>query len=163
MLLQIRLHDGTSNEIEILESRHACEIATAFDWEAERRRFEQLAETGAECYLPSISFMDDATRMLEFGPNTDQTFWVSYRYSTLKSSFGFYSVDHQSDLQLPACTFEMALDLVRLHYEEKHEEIVAFLPAESDPQDEGPNDACPGPPTNERPATGTGDASHVIA
>lgn len=86
MFIQLRQHDGTSNEIDILESDHARKIVTVFDWTAERRRFDEVEKSGAECFLPSISFMDDATRTLEFGPNTDGTFWVSYRYTTLKST-----------------------------------------------------------------------------
>ncbi len=60
MLLQFRKHDGVTEEIEVLRSGFACEIVSAFDWDAERRRFEQLAESEGESYLPSIAFTDDA-------------------------------------------------------------------------------------------------------
>jgi len=81
--------------------------------------------------------MDDATRTLEFGPNADETFWVSYRYSKLKSSYGFYALDFQLEQQLPACPFETALDLMNLHYGGKHQEIVEMLPPAADPEGEG--------------------------
>lgn len=133
MLLQIRKHDGSTEEIEVLRSGFGCEIAAAFDWDAERRRFEQLAESEHECYLPSISFMDDAGRTLEFGPNTDDTFWLSYRYSLLGSTFGFCLVEQPREQQLEACPLEMALGLLERHYGGKHLDIVSALPEQRDP------------------------------
>lgn len=74
MLLQIRKHDGVTEEIEVLRSGLESEIATAFDWDAERRRYEQLADAEGESYLPCIAFTDNAGRTLEFGPNGDDSF-----------------------------------------------------------------------------------------
>ena len=136
MVIQLRQHDGTSNDIDLAVCEHAREIATSFDWESERRRFEQLEETGAECYLPCISLMDDATRTLEFGPNADATFWICYRYWMMKSSYGFCLVDNQRELQMQSCVFEKALDLMDLHYAGKHDEIIALFPDENDLESE---------------------------
>jgi hypothetical protein len=137
MLLQIRKHDGSTEEIEVLRSGFACEIATAFDWDAERRRFEQLAESEGESYLPSIAFTDDAGRTLEFGPNTDDTFWLSYCYSTVRSTFGFCPVDQPREQQLEACALKTALDLLEQHYGSKHLDIVSALPEQCDPDNGG--------------------------
>jgi hypothetical protein len=136
MLLQLRRHDGTTEDIEVLRSGFAREIAASFDWDAERRRFEHLEESGADSYLPGIAFMDNVGRTLEFGPNSDDTFWVSYRYSTMKSTFGFCPIDYQHDQQLQACQFEMALRLLDQHYAGEHQDIISFLPAEHCPKHE---------------------------
>jgi len=139
MLLELRKHDGAMEEIEVLRGGFACEIATAFDWDAERRRFEQLEVSGGECYLPCIAFTDNAGRTLEFGPNSDDSFWVAYRYAILKSSFGFFPVSHQVEQQLEACLMHAALELLESHYLGKHAEIVTALPAEG-PRDTGLGD-----------------------
>jgi hypothetical protein len=134
MLLQMRKHDGTVEEIEVLRSGFAREIATSFDWDAERRRFEQLIESEAICFLPSISFLDDSGRILEFGPNSDDSFWVSYRYSTMKSSFGFCPVEYGHEQVLQECLLGKALELIELHYRTGHQEIVDALPPEEHPE-----------------------------
>jgi hypothetical protein len=103
-------------------------------------RFEQLVESEGESYLPSIAFTDDAGRTLEFGPNTDDTFWLSYRYSTIRSTFGFCPVDQPRDQQLEACPLETALGLLERHYGSRHIDIVSALPEQRDPDhdtDEG--------------------------
>jgi hypothetical protein len=134
MLIQLRRHDGASDEIEVLASGFAREIATSFDWDAERRRFEHLEESGAESYLPSMALMDDAGRTLEFGPNTDDTYWVSYRYGVLKSSFGFCPVERPWEQLMEACSFASALNLINRHYAGLHLEIVSWLPDGHDPE-----------------------------
>jgi hypothetical protein len=148
MLLELRKHDGAMEEIEVLRGGFAREIATAFDWDAERRRFEQLEVSGGECYLPCIAFTDNAGRTLEFGPNSDDSFWVAYRYAILKSSFGFFPVSHQVEQQLEACAMDAALELLESHYLGKHADIVAALPAEI-PRDTGSaGDSDPNPPVH---------------
>jgi hypothetical protein len=134
MLLTLRKHDGHVEDIEVLGSSFARKIATAFDWDAERRRFEQLVEVEAEAYFPSMALTNDADRTLEFGPNTDDTFWVTYRYSVLKSSWGFTAVPRDVELELEACTLEEALALMEQHYEGQHEEIVRALPSARTPE-----------------------------
>lgn len=113
-----------------MRSTFAREILASFDWDAERRRFEQLVESDEVAFLPSAAFTDDAGRTLELGPNSDETFWVIYRYSTLKSTFGFCPVDHEHEHQLEACEFDVALDLVERHYASKHFELVSLFPAQ---------------------------------
>ena len=137
MLLQFLKHDGSSQEIEVLAASFARKVATSFDWEAERRRFEQLAEEEeVPVYFPSISFVNDAFRILEFGPNTDDTFWVSYRYEVLKSSWGFMAVPQTVEQRLESCEFEVALEFLDHHYEGHHSELVKALPAAWDEADE---------------------------
>ena len=136
MLLQLRRHDGTTEEIEVLRNTFAREIATSFDWDAEWRRFEQRAESEVESYLPSIAFSDNAGRTLEFGPNSDDTFWVSYYYSTIKSTFGFCPVAQDQKQHLEICELQMALGLVDRHYDSKHLDIVSALPAPEFPSEE---------------------------
>lgn len=132
MLLQIRKHDGASEEIEVLNVRFAREIATSFDWDAERRRFEHLVESEGNGYLPSLTLVDDAGRILEFGPNSDDTFWVSYGYCTMKSTFGFHPQDHRSELRSDACAFDKALEFLDQHYAGSHQDIVSALRPETE-------------------------------
>jgi hypothetical protein len=134
MLVQLTKHDTTVEELEVLRSSFAREIATAFDWDAEWRRFEQqeLEEDSAVC-PPSLAFTDDAGRTLEFGPNADSTFWVSYRYSIAKTRFGFYSMDQQQEQRLEGCDLPFALNLLEWHYSSRHLELVRDLPAPDPP------------------------------
>jgi hypothetical protein len=81
----------------------------------------------------SIAFTNDAVRTLEFGPNGDETFWLSYRYSVVGSTFGFYSLDQPREQMLEACSLETALDFLEQHYGSKHHDIVSALPAPREP------------------------------
>jgi hypothetical protein len=74
MLLQLKKHDGRVEEIEVLRNAFAREIAQSLDWDSERRRFELLEDSEGAAYLPSVAFTDNAGRILEFGPNTDESF-----------------------------------------------------------------------------------------
>jgi len=135
MLLELRKHDGTDEVIEVLGSNLAQEIVTSIDWDAERRRFEQLVESEDEAFFPSIAFTNDCFRTLELGPNSDDTFWISYRYSVLKSTFGFTSVIQEREQRLQECELAIALGLLERHYAGKHQEIVALLPTENISED----------------------------
>jgi hypothetical protein len=141
MLLQLQKHNGPLEGIEVLRAASAREIASSVDWDVEHRRFEQLFEAQADCWLPSIAFSNDAGRTLEFGPNSDDTFWLSYRYSIMKSTFCFYPTDCSLEQQLETCDLETALGLVEQHYRGEHFEIVAALPTPQDPDHESDGSA----------------------
>jgi hypothetical protein len=130
MLLELRKHDGKTEEIEVLRAAFAREIATSLDWDSERRRFELLEVSEEDCQEPCIVFTDNAGRTLEFGPNSDESFWIVYRYSILKSSFGFFPVSHVISRELESSTLDLALDLLEKHYAGNHEELLEALPAD---------------------------------
>lgn len=133
MLLQLRKHDGAAEEIEVMRNEFAREIATSLNWDAERRRFEQLELEDCEAWPPSIAFTDNAGRVLEFGPNSDDSFWVSYRYAMLKSAFGFSQFSHECEQRIESYDLEAALEFVDWHYAGKHLDLVAAFPAEPPP------------------------------
>jgi hypothetical protein len=106
----------------------AQEIASGFDWDAERRRFENCAD-GEEAYPPCIQFTDDAFRTLEFGPNSeDRSFWVAYRYPIMRSTFGFHPIHGEEEQQLLECGLPDALALLEMFYRRAHHELTATLP-----------------------------------
>jgi hypothetical protein len=132
MLLRVTKPNGTSEEIEVIEGSFAAKVVTSIDWEARRREFEQREICEEESYLPAISFTNDADRTLEFGPNSGETFWVSYRYELLQSTFGFCPVPQSREQILPDCELTFALELLRYHYSGRHQEITTAMPAEVD-------------------------------
>ena len=129
MLLELRKHDCNTEEIEVLRASFAQEIATSLDWDAERRRFEQREVSEEDCQLPCIVFTDNAGRTLEFGPNSDESFWIVYRYNVLKSSFGFFPVSHVISRELESSTLDLALALLEKHYAGNHAEILESFSA----------------------------------
>lgn len=133
MLLQLNRFNGEVEEIEVLNSEFANQIFVSFDWEAEWNRFEQAEVAGEECAVPGIALVDNAGRVLTIGPNPDETFWVCYEYTTLRSAFGFALAELPYRQQLDACSPETVQRLMGQHYRAEHGELVAFLPRDEDP------------------------------
>lgn len=135
MLLKLKKNDGAVEHIEVLEGRFACEIAAAFDWEGERMHYDLREIDGEHRQMPAMEFINDAGRSLEFGPNYDGTFWVSYRYLILKSTFGVFPVDHRQEQRWESCTLDAALGLLLYHYGSEHRRLVDLLPPEAERKD----------------------------
>lgn len=128
MLVHLQKHDGVNESIEVISFALAREMAESLDWDSESYHFEYAVEFGGEAFMPSIAFTNDCGRTLEFGPNSDGRFWLSYRYEAFKSTFGFTSLVQEKEQLLPACELETALNILEKHYGGRHQNIVAVLP-----------------------------------
>jgi hypothetical protein len=106
-------------------------MAASLDWDLESYHYEYAVEFGGEAFMPGIAFTNDCGRTLEFGPHSDGRFWLSYRYETFASTFGFTSLALEKEQLLAACDLETALNILDKHYDGRHQDIVALLPPAS--------------------------------
>jgi hypothetical protein len=76
-----------------------------------------------------LACTDDAFRTLEFGPNSeDDSFWLAYRYSAMRSAFGFHPMHIEEEQQLAECSLDAVLGLLDLFYARAHQKLVTALP-----------------------------------
>ena len=124
MMMQIQLHDFTSEEMPSVDKATAIEAFKRFDWAFELNRMQQAMARNEDCCPPSLGLISDNGNQLYVIPVDEQQVDFNFQYLAIRKSFVYISNNVEESHLVRNYPVNSVPELIGFHFDGKDAEIL---------------------------------------